>query len=156
VTCRDLRSAPHPTPGRPCRADASVPHSCAHPQFWGGSLAGRPQNRCPLRSQIWQHGLEGRTWLKLCGWPAGMLMVFARGSWNWNISSVSTESIYVSWPELTSERRLSAFKRCFSPNRLAHRVRRSSNTGPPGYRSLRCTRSRLDPVRGNCHEYYVG
>jgi hypothetical protein len=29
---------------------------------WGGPLARRPENRCPLCSRIWQHGLEGRTW----------------------------------------------------------------------------------------------
>jgi hypothetical protein len=32
-----------------------------------------------------------------------MLMVFAAGSWNWKISSASTEWIYVSWLKLISE-----------------------------------------------------
>jgi hypothetical protein len=31
-----------------------------------------------------------------------------------------------------------------------------SNTGSSGYRPLRCTRPRFDPVRGNCHTCYVG
>jgi hypothetical protein len=39
-------------PGRLCGADASAPHSCAHPPFWGGTLARRPQNRCPICSRI--------------------------------------------------------------------------------------------------------
>jgi hypothetical protein len=71
------------------------------------TLAGRPQNRCPICSRIWQHDLEGRTWWKLCGWPAGMPMVFAAGSWNWKISSASTESIYVCWQKLICERETS-------------------------------------------------
>jgi hypothetical protein len=33
-----------------------------------------------------------------------MLIVFMAGSWNWNISSVSTEAIYVSRLKLISER----------------------------------------------------
>jgi hypothetical protein len=84
-------------------------------------------------------------------------MVFAAGSWNWNTSSVSTESIYLSSVKLLldRERRLSACKLCLPPNRPAHRERRNNNS-PPGYKSLSCTRPRSDPVGSKCHTCYVG
>jgi hypothetical protein len=40
-------------PSRPSRRSPIYPH------FRGDPLAGGPQNRCPLSSRIWQHGLEG-------------------------------------------------------------------------------------------------
>jgi hypothetical protein len=39
----------------------------------------------------------------------------------------------------------------FAKYRLAYRGRRNSDIGPPGYRPLRYTRPRPDPVGGNCH-----
>jgi hypothetical protein len=49
------------------------------PSLIGVSVVVRPENRS-LRSRIWQPGLKGRTWRKLCAWNAGMLMVIVANS----------------------------------------------------------------------------
>ena len=55
-----------------CAAHSYDSHIRANCPFCASLLAGCPQNRCPLCSWVWQHGLGRRQGTKPCGWPAGM------------------------------------------------------------------------------------
>jgi hypothetical protein len=110
-----------------CGADSQDPDIRTNSPFWARSLAGCPQNRCPLCSWIWQHGLDGRQGRKPYGWPAGMPTVSAAGSWNWITYSGNTGSTYACLTRPTSGQvKLSDSKLCLSPYRPVNWRRRNS------------------------------
>jgi hypothetical protein len=101
VTLQDFHF-PRQTPAKGiCGAHSQATRICVNPLLWATSLTSCTQNPRPFCSRIWQHGLDGRSGVQPCGWPAGRTWGSAAGSRPWMISS-NTGSTHACLPRPTS------------------------------------------------------